>query len=375
MGEGELDIMSFDTKETIQRLFSQLTREIVSELPQDQREQYMLQFQKRANELLKSSTEGDAPGKSFNDLIGMGPTGPVPFEKLSIPMLEMDFDDSVVPTQVHAAADLYFIYQHERMKVFQVAGTLVRLFHEGRMKLQRGPGARALYLLEKYFPLRYKQRDRYLAYRRVFNYGTLAASSRAVVYRNFHRQFLAFIAGIAQYFRDLLVGEVIRGSATLEQRPFGSQATIERLGSDLRFELDRATYGSVVALTMEATEYLKAIMDMLDTPDIKKAFDANTRWDVVEEVSKRHLGGTGEIAQRSRMAVSGRTILRYVADNPFHSADYKLFMAEIQPLGTVAEQWIAAYRMTTEGRSFGGVTNTLRRKLGIDGTVAPARLG
>jgi hypothetical protein len=354
--------MSFDTTETIQRLFSQLTRDLVSELPAEQRDQYMSQLQRRANELLKNVVQ-DGGGKSFIDMIGLGPDGALPFDKVPVTLLEPDFDDSVVPTQLHAAADLYYIYQHERMKVFQVAGVLVRLFHEGRMRIQRGPGARSIYLLEKYFPLRYKQRDRFLAYRRVFNYGPLPAPSRAVVYRTFHRQFLAFITAVAQYFRDLLVSEVIRGN--LDQRPFGSQATIERLGSDLRWQLDRATYGNVVALTLETNQYLKAVLDVLETPDVKKSFDANTKWDVVEEVSKRFLGGSAEIAQRSKMAEAGRQILRYVADNPFRTPDHKLFMAEVQPLGTVAEQWVAAYRMTPEGRAFRGVTDTLRNKLGL----------
>src|SRR5690606_37943527 len=101
---------------------------------------------------------------------------------------------------------------------------------------------------------------------------------------------------------DLLIGEVIRGSQLIGQRPFGSQATIERLGTDLRWRLDRATYGNIVALTLESSEYLKTILDALETPDIKKAFDANNKWDVVEIVSQRYLGGAKEISQRTKMA-------------------------------------------------------------------------
>ena len=56
-----------------------------------------------------------------------------------------DFDEAVTPSQLNAAAELYFVYQHERMRVFQVAEVLKRLFREGRMRVQRGPGARGLY--------------------------------------------------------------------------------------------------------------------------------------------------------------------------------------------------------------------------------------
>jgi hypothetical protein len=224
-------------------------------------------------------------------------------------------------------------------------------------------------LLEKHEPLRYKLKHRLHAYRRVFNYGKQALSPGAVVYRDFHRQFVAFNSALAQYFRDLLIGEVIRGSQLIGQRPFGSQATIERLGTDLRWRIDRATYGNIVALTLETSEYLKTILDALETADIKKAFDANNKWDVVEIVSQRYLGGAKEISQRTKMAETGRALLNFVADNPFRATDFQTFQALVQPLGSMAESWIAAYRMAPEGRGFRGVNPALKGLMG--GTGAP----
>jgi hypothetical protein len=211
-----------------------------------------------------------------------------------------------------------------------------------------------------------------LAYRRVFGYGTNAPSPSAVVYREFHRQFVAFNAAVAQYFRDLLIGEVIRGAQLINQRPFGSQATIQRLGTDMRWGLDRATYGNIVALTVETSNYLKVVLDMFETPDIKKAFDANTKWDVIEFASERHLGGAAQISQRTKLADAGRRILRHVADDPFTTQDFNLFQAQIQALGPVAEEWIASYRMVPEGRGFAGITNTLRGTLGLPSSNAIA---
>jgi hypothetical protein len=356
--------MSAKTKEELQRLFSQFVRDALADLPPQDRARYQEELQRRADQLLAAGSDGRG-ATEFLNLIGLGPSGPVQFDEISTPRLQPDFDDAVIQSQLHAAAELYYIYQHERMKVFQVVGVLMRLFHEGRMRIQRGPGARALYLVEKHHPLRYKMRDRMLAYRRAFNYGTLAPPAGAVVYRNFHRQFVAFNAAIAQYFRDLLIGEVIRGSQLIDQRPFGSQATIQRLGTDLRWGLDRATYGNIYPLTVETGEYLRVVMDMFDTPDIKKAFDANTKWDVIEFVSQRYLGGAGELSQRIKMADAGRRLLEYVADEPFSIRDFNLFQAQVQPLGPVAEEWIAAYRMVPEGRGFPGVTPALRSMLGV----------
>jgi hypothetical protein len=256
------------------------------------------------------------------------------------------------------------------MKIFEVVNTLRRLFQLGRMRIQRGPGARGLYLLEKWRPLRYSLRDRMIAYRRAFNYGTAPAPAGAIVNVNFHRQFVAFMTAVSQYFRDLLIGEVIRGGQLIEQRPFGPVATIQRTGLDLRFALDRSSYGNILALTAETGHYLKTMLDLLEAPDIKKAFDANTKWDVIEIVSNRYLGGMTELSQRAKMAESGRRILQWIASSDFKTSDPFRFQSESRPFGPHAEAWIAAYRMTPEGRGYRGITQTFRRTFGTAQTVA-----
>ncbi len=357
--------MSYQTTETIQRLWNQFLRDQLAAMPPQERQQYEQQFEDRFGELLKDAADGTGSQDGFLDLVGFGGKGAVPFENISYPYIQPDFDDSIVPSQLHAAAELYYIYQHERMKVFQVVQVLQRLFREGRMRIQRGPGARALYLLDKWKPLRYSQRDRMIAYRRAFNYGRAQAPTGAITNVNFHRQFVGFMVAVSQYFRDLLIGEVIRGGPLIEQRPFGSIGTVQRLGLDLRYALDRSTYGNILALTVETGHYLNEVLKLLDTPDIKKSFDANTKWDVIEMVSNRYLGGIGEPSQRAKMAESGRRILQFIADNDFKTAlDPILFQSEMRPMGSHAEAWVAAYRMTPEGRGFSGVTPALRSVLG-----------
>lgn len=365
--------MSFNTTETIQRLWESFLREQLAALPPEERQQYEQQFEDRFSDLLKgaANANGATSEDGFLDLIGFGGKGPVEFADMNYPYIQPDFDDSVVPSQLHAAAELYYIYQHDRMKVFQVVDVLLRLFHLGKMRIQRGPGARGLYLLEKWKPLRYNSRQRMMAYRRAFNYGTATAPTGAVINRNFHTQLIGFMVALSQYFRDLLIGEVIRGGQVIEQRPFGSVATVQRIGLDLRYALDRSTYGSIFALTMETGHYLKQVLQLLDAPDIKKSFDANTKWDVVEIVSQRYLGGIAEPSQRAKMAESGRRILQFVADNDFKTAiDPILFQSTVRPMGSHAEAWVAAYRMTPEGRGFAGVTPALRGVLGMPQTEA-----
>lgn len=364
--------MTIQHTETIQRLWDRFIRDQLATIPPEERRAFEQQFEDRFADLVQRGAETQAGGDGFLDLIGFGGKGPVAFEEMAYPYVKPDFDDSVVPSQLHAAAELYFIYQYERSKVFQVVDTLLRLFHHGRIRIQRGPGARGLYLLEKWQPLRYTLRHREAAYRRAFNYGANPVPAGAVVNRNFHRQLVGFMVSLAQYFRDLLIGEVIRGGQMIEQRPFGSVATVQRLGLDLRYALDRASYGNIYALAMETGHYLKQVLTLLDAPDIKKAFDANTKWNVVEIVSQRYLGGMAEISQRAKMAESGRRILQFVADHDFKTGvDPVLFQSEMRPMGPHAEAWLAAYRMTREGRGFPGVTPALRSVLGGIGDRGP----
>ena len=132
-----------------------------------------------------------------------------------------------------------------------------------------------------------------------------------------------------------------RASAVRQYRRHSTHRT------DLRFALDRESYGNILALTQEVGHYLSSVLDLLDTPDIKKSFDANTKWDVIEIVSNRHLGGARELSQRTKMAESGRRVLQYIADNEFKTGVNPVnFQLETQAVGSHAEAWIAAYRLT-----------------------------
>ena len=84
------------------------------------------QFEDRFRNLVEGSSS--ATGYSFPDLVGFGARASSRSTTSAIRGCEADFDESVIPSQLHAAAELYYIYQHERMKVFQVVDVLRRLF-------------------------------------------------------------------------------------------------------------------------------------------------------------------------------------------------------------------------------------------------------
>lgn len=357
--------MANENNEVIKRLFQRFFRDELPGLSPSERAAFESEFEERYGELLERSSSAAPP--SFADLVGFAPGPLKPFDTLEMPLLRNDFDESVIPPQLHASAELYYIYQMERMRLFQVVDVLRRLFQNGQIRIQRGPGARGLYILEKWTPIRYTRRDRMIAYRRAFNYGAAPIPAGAIVNRNFHFQLVAFMSALSQYFVDLTIGQVIRGSNQINDRPFASLSTVQRVGTDLRYHLDRSSYGNILALTQEVGQYLQQIFDLLDAPDIKKSFDANTKWDVVEAIANRHLGGAADMSQRAKMADAGRRVLLYIAENDFRtSIDPAVFEADARKIGAQADAWIAAYRLTPEGRRFGGTTNHLRWSPGLN---------
>ncbi len=363
--------MSPNNSEYIQSLFQQFMQEELDKLPQADRQSLSRAFESRFGQLVKDASGGKE--SAFPDLVGFGSEGVVSFDEVPPAYLEADFDEGVTPSQLQASAELYFILQHDIMGLFKAMDILRRQFRDGTIRIQRGPGAQKLYLLEKWRPLRYNPKDRAIAYGRVFNYGRGPKPAGAIINRNFQHQFVALISSLARYYRDLTVSEVVRGGPALDTRPYGSIASVQRIAIDLRYALDRASYGNIVSLTHESGLYLKEVLGILDAPDVKRAYDATNRWQALEGILKRDNGRIGDLSQRAKMAEAGRRILQWVGGTSFDSdVDADSFRVQARTAGAHAEAWIAAYRLTKEGRAYPGVNGNLKWSRGLSQSQAEA---
>ena len=61
----------------------------------------------------------------------------------------------VTSERLVAVADLYYIFQHEKIGVFRVVRKLKELFHAGAVRLSSGQGAFLLYQFDRRDVLRY----------------------------------------------------------------------------------------------------------------------------------------------------------------------------------------------------------------------------
>lgn len=250
------------------------------------------------------------------------------------------YDDKINRDRLAAVGDLYYIYQHERAGVFRAVFKLQQLFQSGEVRLSDGPGALALYQFDRKRVLRYTYGDRKGVYRKVFGYTDAVPPQGAEPNSVFHTLLANFCRHVSRFFEDKRVSEVLRPSGTHET--FGSMAVVRRSGLDLRANLKQVSYGNVAVLRTEVMTLLKEAFAVLGAPDVINLFGADNAWDVLEEVLKRHLRETPVTSQRSRMAITGRDILRWLAEDHLLSSVRIDFESLLEAIIDACDDWLTS---------------------------------
>ncbi|MEB3277745.1 MAG: hypothetical protein VKK42_02335 [Lyngbya sp.] len=183
------------------------------------------------------------PDGGLAELIGIGNEAAPKVSETRLPQGVEDYDEQVASERILAVADLYYLYQHEKVGVFQAVRKLQELFNAGAVRLSTGDGAYGLYRFDRRSVLRYTQKQRMQTYRRVFGYTTIPPMPSAKPNKEFHPLFTQFINNVAEFWRDKRISDVIRERAF--DPSFGSIATVRRAGLDLRNNLKWSSYGHV----------------------------------------------------------------------------------------------------------------------------------
>src|SRR5271156_866303 len=145
---------------------------------------------KQIDDLLNSAVTSDSgtpppPDQGLSALAGVGPSASTDLGDTRIPQGVTAYDDTITSARIIAVGDMYYLWQHEKIGVFRVVQKLQELFRAGTVRLSGGQGAFALYQFDRRQVLRYTQRDRISAYRRVFGYGGGPAPPRAPAHNRF----------------------------------------------------------------------------------------------------------------------------------------------------------------------------------------------
>lgn len=281
------------------------------------------------------------PGdRGFADLIGLGATAAPDIGSVDVPLAVDDYEDDIDSERVQAMADLYYVYQHEKVGVFRAIDKLQQLFRAGAVRLASGPGAHQLYQWDRRDVLRFTKRDRLAAYCRAFGYCAAPAPVGARPNREYHHLFTHFISEVAIFWRDKRISEVMRDRA--QDPTFGSIATVRRAGLDLRNNLKFVSYGHLVVMTKEVMKLLDDAFRILQSADVRNLFGASTAWDVVEEILTRYFGEQVSTSPRQRMAVAGRDILRWLGQGTIRSTSRSQFESSLIEIADASEEWLTS---------------------------------
>lgn len=299
----------------------------------------------KIDEMERSYLDAEAlkPGPTDNglsDLIGLGAGAPADLRGAYIVPEVQRYDETIASERIIAMADLYYVYQHEKIGVFRVLHKLEQLWAAGAVRLSTGEGASRLYRFARRRVLRFTQRERLGAYCRAFGYCTAAPPAGSKPNAQFHPLFAHFIREVALFWRDKRIAEVMRERAN--DPTFGSIATVRRAGLDLRNNLKFSSYGHLNVLRVEVLQLLDEAFRILGADDVRKLFGAETAWDVIEEILTRYFNESISTSPRQRMAVAGRELLKWLGQPHILKTGRTQFESQLVAVAEYAEEWLTS---------------------------------
>jgi hypothetical protein len=335
---GQYDYMKDQREKIVSDILSQLTPDAMADPNMPETVQRLVDQQLAA----LMPTNGAAPPADggLSDLMGLSPSATTDTDQTVLSPGVIDYDDTVSPPRLLAAGDLYYQYVHDRMGVFDVVLKLQELFRAGTLRISHGSGAFGLYRFDKHAILRYRKRERFEAYRRVFGYGPTPPSRDARPNPEFHGLFTHFVAEAAKFWRDKRISEVIRERAT--DPTFGSVAIVRRAALDLRNNVKNSSYGYVNVMRIENSQALDEAFAILSSDDVRAQFGAETPWDTVELVMWQYFHRAVAASALNRMAVTGRAMLQWLAEPYVLTNDRRVFEANLYQIAEQAEEWISS---------------------------------
>jgi len=291
----------------------------------------------------------------LGQLAGVGSTASDELGDTRLPPPVEPYDEYVTSERIVAMADLYYLYQHEKIGIFRAVRKLRELFRAGAVRLSSGEGAFRLYQFDRREVLRSTRLDRLAAYRRAFGYGGSRLTVGALPNNDFHHLFSHFINQVAFYWSDKRISDVIRERA--HDPSFGSIAVVRRAGLDLRNNLKGASYGHLNVLRVEVMQLLEEAFAVLGSDDVMRLFGSENAWEVAEDVLRRYLKVRSVSSPRQRMAIAGRNILNWLSQAHLLETGRTQFEALLNSVADDAEEWL------TSAQSLGFADRRGRRRV------------
>lgn len=229
--------------------------------------------------------------------------------EIMLPDLEESVDVEIVTENLHAVQAIYFTYQLEEMRMFQVVERIVELFRQGLLPLGRGSVGDYLFNYYKKAAERITESERRDLYMRVF--GAPGGNPANEPNRDFNELWLRFVSAVSSFARQVSVDRVLRNAL-----PMGvSQEQVRKSARDLGTNLSRNGYGIAYFAATELQQSILEFRDILQNPELRNAFGARDMWQVIDQVNVNYLGGARNTHRYRTQSRAGAIIIRWIANN------------------------------------------------------------
>ncbi|MBO9645337.1 MAG: hypothetical protein J7603_19680 [Pseudacidovorax sp.] len=229
--------------------------------------------------------------------------------EIMLPDLEEAVDIEIVTENLQAVQAIYFSYQLEEMRLFQVIERIVDLFRQGLLPLGRGSVGDYLFNYYKKAAERITEAERRDLYMRVF--GAPGGNPSNEPNRDFNELWLRFISAVSSFSRQLTVERLLRNAIPMAV----SQEQVRKAGRDLGANLSRNGYGIAYFAATELQQSILEFRDVLQNAELRNAFGARDMWQVIDQVNVNYLGGARNTHRYRTQSRAGAIIIRWIANN------------------------------------------------------------
>jgi hypothetical protein len=258
-------------------------------------------------------------------------------DRTSLRHTELD----IVPDNISAVGTIYFAWQAEGLRLFEVADRLAELATRRQLPLDSGSAASMLTNYE-FNPDRLSALERQHLYARTFG-APGGAAVEAEVNLEFNDLWLRFISSVAECARQ-------QGAPGSPRPPLLAQPNVRRAATALAANLSLHGSESAGVAAKQLHRTIEQLLQLLQSPEVSKALGVSNMWDVIDQINRQHLGGPVDIARARMLAKAGMHIMTWLAghvvdlhgatDRPAPAAKTRLPDADL--IATV-DQWLKAH--------------------------------
>jgi hypothetical protein len=247
---------------------------------------------------------------AFSQLTGAVAGAPASTLEINLPDLEEAVDIDIVKENLHAVQAIYFSFQLEEMRMYQVVERIVELFRQGMLPLGRGKVGDYLYKYYQKAAERITEGERRDLYFRCF--GAPGGNPNiGEPNRDFNELWLRFVSAVSSFARQQTVERVLRDHVPMAV----SSEQVRKAGRDLGSNLSRNGYGIAYNAAIEMQQSIVDFIDVLTNPDLRNAFGARDMWQVIDLVNANYLGGPRNTHRFRTQSRAGAVIIRWIANN------------------------------------------------------------